>query len=183
MRMWRGAVLGVMLLVGTAIPSAAQNGFSDGQWIVNVDIAPGTYRLLSAPSDCYWARLAGLSGGPQDIIAYANTNAREVVTIAPTDRAFESRHCGLWSPTLSRITSDMNGDFGDGTYLVGVDITPGTWRTTGASGCYWQRTSNLGGGIDGVIENGLAVGTTNVMILPSDVGFRTVGCGSWTKVG
>ena len=62
---------------------------ADGVSMVGVDVAPGTYR--AAGEYCYWARLSGTSGEFSDIIA--NSNGPGVVTIAATDKAFESRRC------------------------------------------------------------------------------------------
>ncbi|MGM7648370.1 hypothetical protein ACSVDM_25975 [Nocardia sp. JW2] len=72
----------------------------------------------------------------------------------------------------------------DGTYLVGSDIRPGTWRSDGTgSFCYWERMSSLTGGIDSIIDNGLGEGQQLVTILDSDMAFETQGCGKWTLIG
>ena len=65
----------------------------DGINLVGVDVQPGTYR--SENGDCYWARLSGTGGSLDDIIA--NSNGATVVTIDPSDRAFESRRCAPWT--------------------------------------------------------------------------------------
>ncbi|WP_330253172.1 hypothetical protein OG874_00705 [Nocardia sp. NBC_00565] len=70
----------------------------------------------------------------------------------------------------------------DGTYLVGVDILPGTWRATGGSGCYWERLSDLTGTLDGIIANELGDGPQFVTILASDRAFHPKRCGTWTLV-
>jgi hypothetical protein len=58
-----------------------------------VDVQPGTYR--SDNPSCYFARLSGTSGEFDDIIA--NGNGATVVTIDPSDNAFESRRCSPWT--------------------------------------------------------------------------------------
>lgn len=65
----------------------------DGINLVGVDVQPGTYR--SENGECYWARLSGTGGSLDDIIA--NSNGATVVTIDPSDRAFESRRCAPWT--------------------------------------------------------------------------------------
>lgn len=70
----------------------------------------------------------------------------------------------------------------DGTHIVGVDILPGTYRTPGADGCYWERMSGFGGTADEIIANDNPAGPAVVTILPADVGFTTQGCGTWTAV-
>jgi len=73
--------------------SAPAAGLKDGVSLVGVDVQPGTYRTDSG--SCYWARLSGTSGELDDIIA--NGNGATVVTIDPTDVAFESRDCAPWT--------------------------------------------------------------------------------------
>jgi hypothetical protein len=67
---------------------------------------------------------------------------------------------------------------GDGTFRVGVDIQPGTYRSEGGAACYWERLRGLSGSIDDMIANGVA--GSPVQILPSDVAFKTQACGSWS---
>lgn len=43
--------------------------------------------------------------------------------------------------------------FNDGTYKVGRDIKSGEYRTSGGGDCYYQRMSNLNGGLDSIIVN------------------------------
>ncbi len=66
----------------------------DGIWLVGADIRPGTYRMTGG-ADCYWARLSDLSGG--GIIANG-LGANQIVSIAATDKAFETTRCGAWRP-------------------------------------------------------------------------------------
>jgi ABC-type Fe3+-hydroxamate transport system substrate-binding protein len=75
---------------------------------------------------------------------------------------------------------------GDGTFLVGTDVKPGTYRSaTPASGnCYWERMSNLTGSgeTEGILANNNSAGPSVVTILSSDVAFNTSGCSPWTLV-
>jgi hypothetical protein len=69
--------------------------FGTGTFIVNRDIAPGTYRARG--SGCYWARLRSFTGDLNSIIANDNPTGRAIVTIARSDRGFKSERCGTWS--------------------------------------------------------------------------------------
>jgi hypothetical protein len=74
--------------------------------------------------------------------------------------------------------------FPDGTYRVGADVQPGTYQGVAASNsCYWERLKGFGGTLDEIIANYFGTGPTIVTISPSDVGFRSSGCGGWTKIG
>ena len=75
--------------------------------------------------------------------------------------------------------------FGDGTYVVGSEVSPGIYRTKGTDtslyGCRFQRLSGFGAENDNVLasyseDQGMA---TIVAIDSSDKGFSTEGCGRW----
>lgn len=70
----------------------------DGTYEVGKDIQPGTYVSGTPDSgNCYWARMSGTSGSFNDIIANNNSAGQSVVTIAPTDKVFESSGCNDWA--------------------------------------------------------------------------------------
>ncbi|WP_156349678.1 MULTISPECIES: hypothetical protein [unclassified Mycobacterium] len=69
----------------------------------------------------------------------------------------------------------------DGTFIVGTDIEPGTYRSAGKSGCYWARLRSLN--TNDVIDNNVNDGPQAVQILPTDRAFMTRNCGVWQKVG
>lgn len=77
---------------GESVPASS---FGDGTHIVGTDIEPGTYR--SSGERCYWERLSGFSGTSEDRITNgSNRGGSTIVTIDPTDTAFESSRCGTW---------------------------------------------------------------------------------------
>ncbi|HXF56339.1 MAG TPA: hypothetical protein VNO34_01945 [Actinomycetota bacterium] len=72
--------------------------------------------------------------------------------------------------------------FGDGTFRVGVDIAPGTYRNSDSSqGCYWARLSGFGGTLDEIIANNFTFARQVVTISPSDAGFSSERCGQWSQ--
>ncbi|WP_200824110.1 hypothetical protein [Nonomuraea solani] len=68
------------------------------------------------------------------------------------------------------------------TLVVGADIQPGTYRTTGPtkgfSMCYWARMRSADGDI---IATGMPTGPATVTIQATDKVFHTGGCAEWTK--
>lgn len=71
---------------------------------------------------------------------------------------------------------------GDGIFLVGEDIEPGTYRGNVAGGrCYWARLSGTSGDFDDLITNDNVEGPTVVTIAESDVAFETSRCGEWVR--
>jgi len=72
--------------------------------------------------------------------------------------------------------------FGDGTYRVGADIPAGTYRAPYPSGgCYWERLSGFSGSFEEIIANNFTASPDIVTISPTDVGFSSEGCGTWTS--
>ncbi|MFE0347798.1 hypothetical protein [Streptomyces griseoluteus] len=74
---------------------------------------------------------------------------------------------------------------GDGDFRVGTDIAPGTYRSTGNAhrSCRWERARDAEHRLRSVITNGHSTGTAVVTIRPTDVYFRSTGCGGWKKTG
>ncbi|MGI8553453.1 MAG: hypothetical protein ACR2PL_22120 [Dehalococcoidia bacterium] len=179
-----GIIMGLAVIFCAGVAGAAKaqvSTFGDGSYIVGSDIQPGIYRSLNPSGDCYWERESGFSGELQDILANDNPAGPAVVSIGPTDRGFKSEDCGTWTADLSPITSSLTAPFGDGTYIVGTDIAAGTWRATGGSDCYWERLGGFGGTLRDTIANDFA-GASIVTISTMDRGFKSDGCGTWTKV-
>src|SRR5262245_4997647 len=83
------------------------------------------------------------------------------VTIKPSDRGFETNGCGTWTSDLRRITKSRTR-FGAGTYLVGVDIAPGTYVAKAGSSCYWERLRAFTGDLNAIIANANPRGRTIV---------------------
>lgn len=67
----------------------------DGIYLVGVDIEPGKYKLDG--SSAYWARLKDVSNDLSAIIANGNPTGPTIVTIAPTDYAFQVTGGGTWT--------------------------------------------------------------------------------------
>ena len=74
------------------------------------------------------------------------------------------------------------GSFGDGIRTVGLDVSPGTYRTRQASEfCYWARLSGFSGNDSDIIADSVDEGGVSVVtIVASDAGFESDGCGTWT---
>lgn len=76
---------------------------------------------------------------------------------------------------------------GDGTFAVGSQVKPGTYRAVvpaDSFGCYWERLKGASGQLDDVIANGLGDPGAQqlVTIKATDKYFSTQYCGTWTRV-
>jgi hypothetical protein len=91
----------------------------------------------------------------------------------------------LAPPAPPALPAGLATTLGEGRFVVGTDIAPGTYRTTGPSGrldCYWERLKDTSGGTDSIIANNLGRGPATVTIDNSDGAFQTRWCNTWTKV-
>ena len=67
--------------------------------------------------------------------------------------------------------------FGDGTYAVGTDITPGVYQSAGPvddGACYWKRVNG-----DGIVANAMTKKAQTVQIEAGDTGFTSSECQDW----
>ena len=88
-------------------------------------------------------------------------------------------------PTGSKTVIDSFGTYTgvidrDGTYLVGVDIMPGMYRTAGGTTCSWARLRSLDA--SDIIDSWKGSGPQRVQIKESDTAFLTQDCGNWQMV-
>ena len=110
---------------------------------------------------------------------------------ATTTTVFATTTSPLKTTTVAATTKPASAAVtlpGDGTYLVGTDIKPGLYKTSGpapggAGNCYWERDKDLDGTIDSIADNGNTAGQATVKVAVTDKAFTTSGCADWTKVG
>ncbi|MEY9908368.1 hypothetical protein ABIA35_004601 [Catenulispora sp. MAP12-49] len=108
---------------------------------------------------------------------------------APAAPAVTTTATATVTVTAAAPTSAAPSGIGDGTYVVGTDIKPGLYKTSGPAdsgalaNCYWERDRDLSGGMDSIIANDNASGPTTVQISAGDKAFKTDGCAPWVKIG
>jgi hypothetical protein len=162
-------------------PPPLNTSFGDGTHRVGAGgIAPGTYRSSPTEENCYWERVSGFGGTLDEVIAN-NIGGPEIVTIEATDAGFESSRCGTWQPVSASYPPAPVTVFGTGMYQVGTHIAPGTYQSNAAPDtCYWERLRGFSGEFSDLITNDFS---TIVTIAPSDAGFSSSRCGTWTRIG
>jgi hypothetical protein len=159
--------------------------FGPGTYLIGSQVRAGRY--YSVPRyGCYWERLSGLGGSLSEIIAneFVGYNAKQwIVDIASSDVAFRSDpDCGTW---YSTPRAGLQASIFPGVWLVGAQVTPGTYMANAAYGCYWERRRNFTGELSAIIANDFRsyAGPVFVTLYASDAGFLTdADCGTWTRV-
>jgi hypothetical protein len=122
------------------------------------------------------------------IAVVANLAIIGIIGIRGNPASTATAHPQTQTPTLSApavaLPPGLPTTFGEGKFVVGTDIAPGTYRTTGPSGhldCYWERLKRTPGA-DSIIANNLGRGPATVTIDGNDGAFQTRWCSTWTKV-
>lgn len=189
--------LGVLAAVGTREPlsysaagltgvadtvTVAPFSFGNGTRLVGSTVRPGRYRSVNSSTiSCYWARLRNTTGS-NDIIANDIGVGPRLLEVLSTDVALESNGCATWVEITGPVTSSRTAPFTDGSYLVGIDIEPGTWQATSTgTSCYWERMRNING-TNSTLANYFGSLPAVMTILPSDVAITVSRCGTWTRV-
>jgi hypothetical protein len=151
--------------------------FGDGMFLVNTEIVPGRYRAEGSDF-CYGERLSAPDEDFESILANFITEGPAVVDIRPTDVAFNSHGCGKWTRYVPPATPATT--FGPGMYVVGADIAAGTYSADGGADCYWRRLAGFSANFDELTEIDNMTSPGTVVIEPTDVGFESSQCGTWT---
>ncbi|MEV0553107.1 MULTISPECIES: hypothetical protein [unclassified Streptomyces] len=160
----------------------------DGDFEVGTDVKPGTYRTTgNTDSLCYWERAKDASGEMDSILANDNVSGTSYVTIPAGDKLFKSSGCKDWEAVAARATGTpaalVKGN--GGMHRVGVDIAPGTYRSTGNTDdlCYWERAKDASHSMESILANNNVSGTAVVTVAAGDAYFKTTGCKDWKKTG
>jgi len=145
--------------------------------------SPGLWHTF-AGNNCFFQRLSDFSGEDHGTIAsFMSPGGPRYIEIKSSDAGFNSTNCLPWvqadGPFDKKIGANAAGEFPQGDYRVGKDIVAGDYTASVTTGCRWQRLSGFSSEDSDIIAND----TDNpaVTIAASDVGFRTWGCGVWTK--
>ncbi|WP_327315759.1 hypothetical protein [Streptomyces sp. NBC_01235] len=132
---------------------------------------------------------AGMGGGADAGDGEAATPAPTVTVTAAAKGAAPTKTAAKPTTPTAKPTDTTAASAakisGDGEYLVGQDMKPGTYKTKGptdGSMCYWERAKDSSGDFDSIITNGTPTGTGRVTVKKGEV-FKTQGCQDWTKVG
>ena len=141
---------------------------SNGYWLSASLIAnpPKTLGVVSAPP----APVAAATKAPAAVAVVAPTATAPAAAPPPTT---------IVSAPATAVAAGGQTSFRSGTLRVNVNIAPGRYMTN-ASSCYWERLKGFSGSLDDIIANENASGRSIVDIAPSDVGFSSSRCGTWS---
>jgi hypothetical protein len=128
------------------------------------------------------ALLLAACGGPTHS-AGSTVHTTKTVKARPTDvRAAANAPP---QPKTPKTVIGANGAYwpvidNDGTFLVGVDILPGEYRSAGGTMCYWARLGSPDP--SDIVDSKKADAPQTVGIEMSDTAFLTENCGTWQMI-
>ena len=85
--------------------------------------------------------------------------------------------CGEWRPLSGSIT--QVDPIPDGIWVVGDEISPGVYASSGGKNCFWGRLQEFD---DYFTEEGRGTGRQIVEIEDGDRAFGTQGCDGWSPL-
>ncbi|MFF7837467.1 hypothetical protein ACFZC6_01310 [Streptomyces ossamyceticus] len=137
---------------------------------------------------------SGDSGSPADGSTDAKAGPRPTVTVTetkaeridpePASTVTETATVTA-KPKKTKESGPASSFSGEGEYLVGEDVKPGTYKTAGADsefGCYWERAKDASGEFDSIIANNNLEGPGRVTLNDGEY-FKTNRCKEWKRVG
>ncbi|WP_432923535.1 hypothetical protein ACQPZZ_26830 [Microbispora sp. CA-135349] len=131
----------------------------------------------------------GASGGGAETRSVAGPRPAVTVTEeaepAPTVTVTETVTSEAEQPQETEESGPATTMAGDGQYLVGEDIKPGTYKTAGTDGgfaCYWARLRNATGEFSAIIANDNITGPARVTLKKGEY-FETKRCQPWKRTG
>lgn len=156
-----GAVALLALFIGVGIGAGGGGGEADGK--SSADAAPPT-AMPTAP---------------------ATTKPPKATTAPPPETTTAAPRQTTTKPKPSKKPVPPTSFDGDGEYLVGEDISTGTYKTAGPTddfGCYWERDKDSSGEFSSIIANDNLSGSGRVTVHKGEI-FKTERCQTWQKVG
>lgn len=117
-------------------------------------------------------------------VSYVTGTALAIAPAAPAAPAIPAAPAAPAAPSIPAVTYPAGSFSGAGKLRVGVDLQPGTYRSTSSSSSgYWARLSCITGAFECILDNEITSGQSYVTILPSDSFFETSRMNQWIPEG
>ncbi|WP_255769466.1 hypothetical protein [Pseudarthrobacter sulfonivorans] len=174
-------LLGGAIAFGTVLPdpkgSEAYQALADEKSTVEIerDAALSSYASVKGKYDT-------LQNGIASREAKVSTRETEVgkadAAVKSAEAAVKAREEAVTGAEKAKAANTVS----DGTWTVGADIEPGTYRAAAAVGstCYWGIYRSGSNGSD-IIENDIPGGGRPVVTLSPGQDFNSTRCGKWEK--
>ena len=148
----------------------------DGIWVVDNEIPIGTYASIGG-DECQWVHFSGFDWSTDSLLAAVSNYGRQLVDLNSPASTLLTVGCGEWRPLSGSIT--QVDPIPDGIWVVGDEISPGVYASSGGKNCFWGRLQEFD---DYFTEEGRGTGRQIVEIEDGDRAFGTQGCDGWSPL-
>jgi hypothetical protein len=169
LRFWLGALVVVLLIGGWTLAGHV--------YLAHDRANRAEERSRAALTDLN-SRLADITRERDGLRAREDELGRREAALRAREGAVQRREDALTQAERTVAQSTIR----EGTWAVGVDIEPGTYRTreTVAGSCYWGIYADANG--TNIVANNVVTGGRPTVSLSAGQYFTTSRCGEWTKV-
>lgn len=162
--------------------SETKSGYKDGTYLVGEDIQPGLYRAIVSENALgmgYVERAKDVNMEVDSIIANVALTGNGYIEIKATDKAVKVQGAELVPIKLEELTKNIQNTVGDGIYLIGYDLEPGTYKVVLSDNSmglgYVERARSVAMGVDDIIANDAFQGPGYVKIEKGDFAIKLQG--------
>lgn len=174
------AIAAAVLLVVAAVAIAlwVVNYQQALDWKAQTQEARAEVAEVEGERDRARAASKSLEGQVSELKAKEDTLAQLAIGIESEKKALAEREAAVTATEQQVEANTIN----EGTWTVGVDVEPGTYRTTGpvTGTCYWAIFRS-GTNKDDIVQNDIVKGGSPTVTIAAGQDFETSRCGSWVK--
>lgn len=175
---WVAGVGALLLASGIGVGVTLPDPTISKQYIALASEKDGLQSDLSKLQARYDNLDAGIKGREAKVQAHEDAVAKADAAVKTADAAVKKREESVTAAEKTQAANTIK----EGTWTVGVDLQPGTYRTNSdvASGCYWgiYRTGSNGSDI---VDNDIVNGGRPSVTLSAGQDFKSSRCGTWSK--
>jgi hypothetical protein len=168
------ALLGGAVYLGSTLPDPKN---SQEYKSLQADGARIESELNKAKTD-YKTLDDGMKARETRVTAFGQELTKREETVKAAEAAVKKREDAVTVAEKQKAANTVR----EGTWTVGVDIEPGTYRTDAevSSSCYWGIYRTGSNGAD-IIDNDIVSGGRPTVTLSPGQDFKTTRCGAWTR--
>lgn len=168
----------LLLAAGIAIGFTLPDPTNSREFIALSSEKEAVQSELSKLQTRYTTLDAGIKSREAKIQTREDAVTKADAAVKTADAAVKKREEAITAAEKTKAANTIK----EGTWTVGVDLEPGTYRanTDVVSGCYWgiYRTGSNGSDI---VDNDIVTGGRPSVTLSAGQDFKTSRCGTWSK--
>lgn len=172
-------ITGIVLLGGgTALGSTVNDPTSSAEYAALQSAKASAESDRDGLQTDYDELSDGIDAREADVVSRQADLKKAETALAKREKAVGKREKSVTGAEKEKAANTI----GEGTWTVGTDIAPGTYRATEPVGstCYWGIYATGSNG-DDIIANDLPGGGRPSVTLATGQDFNTTRCGSWEK--